>query len=85
MGFDFKTGKCTNTTKDIVTFKGKLKTDILEGTMSWYSINLKKSTSSEEVYLKRNQDGHEYNTYASYERFVEYWLKVVEPQWSSSK
>ncbi|MFA6901486.1 MAG: hypothetical protein WC236_00215 [Gallionellaceae bacterium] len=85
MGFDFKAGMCTNTTKDIVTFRGKLKSDVLEGTITWYSINLKKKTLSEKVYLKREADGHEYKTYAGYERFVEYWLKVVEPQWNSSK
>jgi hypothetical protein len=80
----FKGGRCVFS-KNILTFRGKLTADILEGAVSQYSVDLKKNTGKEKIYLKRKKDSSEYEkSTASYEMFVKSWKDVFEPIWNSS-
>ena len=69
--------------KDIVIFKGKLKTDNIEGEIFWNGINLQRDAHGEKVHLMRVQENG--SPYRIYEDFVERWKKQIEPQWNPLK
>ena len=71
-------------TKDRITFKGALHGEILEGVVSWYSEDMKKSLNSEKIKLSRDLKRSPDRNYATYDDWIKYWgpiLKARGPQW----
>lgn len=78
-----KADKCIPT-KDKVSFKGTLREQILEGVVSWYSVDTQKSLYSEKVILTKDLKHSLNRNYATYDDWIKYWepiLKQRGPQW----
>ena len=69
--------------KEIITFNGVLQEPILKGTVSWYSVDLKQQTATENVKLKATGlESHQ--RFENYDKWMAYWgpiLKFRGPKW----
>lgn len=68
--------------KEIITFKGTLQGSILEGTVSWYSVDRNQQMFSEKVTLRASG---QHRGFENYDKWMDYWgpiLKFRGPKWS---
>lgn len=85
-GLRYKAGKWVPS-RDIVEFKGNLRGDVLEGTVTWFRDGEQKPVYTESVMLPKEEErryGPKYD-YETYDDWMKYWEPILKssrgPQW----